>query len=180
MPNQAGTKSSKTTFTSSEKPEDKLFPENKEQRDPEMISNVSNQRKTGTKLSKTPSSSGKGKAKLNEEDAITMAEPSVQAHRAKESAPSEQQVRPGGADSSAAPGKQQGRRQSLSSKSRRLSVAKGEKLENEKQKQKDPTEKIQVSLYLLSCNNYYFFFIPWCYIFYTFQARKKGWYSLHV
>ncbi|XP_066440808.1 uncharacterized protein [Eleutherodactylus coqui] len=78
---QAGRKPSKTTFTSNEKTE-KSFIENKNQQDPEVVNNVSNQ----------PASSRKGKAKLNEYNAITATESSTESPRTKESAPQEQQT----------------------------------------------------------------------------------------
>ncbi|XP_056375434.1 coiled-coil domain-containing protein 7 isoform X3 [Hyla sarda] len=140
---QAGRKSSRITSTStpSGKPEDESFSKTKNRQDPEVFTSVSNQRKTGSKLSKIPSSSGKEKAKLNGKDAIVTTEAVVQSHRAKEPADHEQKGIRGGRESRSA-GQQQGRQQGLSSKSRRLSEIKDKKLENGKHK--DPTGKRQI------------------------------------
>ncbi|XP_075684381.1 uncharacterized protein CCDC7 [Rhinoderma darwinii] len=140
---EAGKKSSKTTFISSQKSESKLFAENTSQPNPEMFSNASNQRKAVAKISRTLSSSGKDKAKFNEEVIIATTKPSVQSHRDKEAAPQDQQMRVG-SDSLKSAGKQQGRRQSISYKSRRLSLAKEEKLDYDKQKHMDPNGKRQI------------------------------------
>ncbi|XP_069585769.1 uncharacterized protein CCDC7 isoform X2 [Ranitomeya imitator] len=128
MADQEDSKSSKTTI---KRPEDKA--ENKiMQQVPKIVYNL---KKSATKLQRTPSSSGKRRAKLNEGDDMTAIEPSAQTQRDKE------QGRPSGPEPSKSVGTQLGRRQSLRSKSRHRSE---EKLESDKQSQKDPPVKLQM------------------------------------
>ncbi|XP_077124609.1 uncharacterized protein CCDC7 [Ranitomeya variabilis] len=128
MADQEDSKSSKTTIKRLEdKAENKIM-----QQVPEMVYNL---KKSATKLQRTLPSSGKGRAQLNEGDDMTAIEPSAQTQRDKE------QGRPSGPEPSKSVGKQLGRRQSLLSKSRHRSE---EKLESDKQSQKDPPVKLQI------------------------------------
>ncbi|XP_075172890.1 uncharacterized protein CCDC7 isoform X2 [Anomaloglossus baeobatrachus] len=133
MADQDDRKSRKTTI---EKAEDK--PENEKKQVPEMVYNL---KKSVTKLPRTPSASGKGKVKLGEGDALTAMRPGVQSHGGMDSDPHGQQMRPHGPEPSRSVGIQINRRQSLRSKARHQSE---EKLEGDKESQKDPG-KLQIA-----------------------------------
>ncbi|XP_073437786.1 uncharacterized protein [Dendrobates tinctorius] len=123
---------SKSRKTAIERPVDKAENKKIQQQVPEIVYNL---KKSVTKLQGTPSSSGKGRAKLDEGGDMTAIKPSAQSQRDKE------QGRPSGPEPSKSVGKQLGRRQSLRSKPRHRSE---EKLESDKQSQKDPPVKLQI------------------------------------
>ncbi|XP_072010890.1 uncharacterized protein CCDC7 [Engystomops pustulosus] len=141
VPKDGGRRSSKVILqggTPSEKPEDKSLTGNKKQQDPETVKSGTKERKSIIRLSRTISSSGKGKAMLNEEASILTPDPSIQPRKSEESGP--QQEIPGGPMSSKSMEKQQGGQQSLGSRSSLLSSDEEEKSGRDKQKE-DRDEK---------------------------------------